>query len=450
MSSIMSLSVYEPRSISVITLCLSIYYLLSSSVLGALLAIRALSIENLQRWPLFKVLTCLALLAAYLFVFAEAIMVLGLQGAHSIVSVCVTGTWLCIILYMIFKLVYYVFLMERVHLVYSSKRNIKIRRLQAPWYRVSLVVVVAWVGVAIAMIIGRIVETSNVNDVCVSGVRTYASIALLIVDASVCTVLTLAFALPVWRSRFSKAQRLALTSCIATGIGTLASFGNLLWMTHAEGREKRWVRGFSSSLDIFISAVLTFIITNSGTKQRTTGAGDHHVEANGDRQDDSTSSPESPGKAMTQVPVRPLDGVVITSHVVQATEEDNEEKEQDHDGDSAPGMDHKSSVASAGWLDRILYDRSARRKKSLGTVPTAERPFTANTIMLQETTFSRPQTASAERARTASMKKDSAPCNETGSLRGVGMIEHRTCDSFSSSRASILRQTHDEERIQMC
>ncbi|SCZ91859.1 BZ3500_MvSof-1268-A1-R1_Chr5-3g08182 [Microbotryum saponariae] len=446
----MSLTLYEPRSISVITLCLSFYYLLSSSVLGALLAIRALSIENLQRWPMFKILTCLALLAAYLFVFAEAVLVLGLQGAHSIVAVCVTGTWLCIILYMIFKLVYYVFLMERVHLVYSSKRNIKLRRLRAPWYRFSLVVVVAWAGVAIAMVIGRIVETSSEEDICVSGVRPYASIALLVVDASVCTVLTLAFALPVWRSRFSKAQRLALTSCIATGIGTLASFGNLLWMTHAEGREKRWVRGFSSSLDsksgdFFISAVLTFIITNAGSKPFRPSATAHPNEASADRKDDSTSSPGShQGRTMTQVPVRPLDGVVITSHVVEATEEDDDEKEEDHD----LGMDHKSAVASSGWLDRILYERSARRKKSLATVPTAELPFTSNTIMLQETSFSRPQTAPAERSRTDSLTKDAS--TETRSLRGVGLIEHRACDSTPSSRTSTVRHTREEEGMQMC
>ncbi|SGY66157.1 BQ5605_C004g02634 [Microbotryum silenes-dioicae] len=440
----MSLTLYEPRSISVTTLCLSLYYLLSSSVLGALLAIRALSIENLQRWPLFKILTCLALLAAYLFVFAEAIMVLGLQGAHSVVAVCVTGTWLCIILYMIFKLVYYVFLMERVHLVYSSKRNIKLRRLRAPWYRISLVVVVAWAGVAIAMVIGRIVETSGEGDVCVSGVRQYASIALLVVDASVCTVLTLAFALPVWRSRFSKAQRLALTSCIATGIGTLASFANLLWMTHAEGREKRWVRGLSSSLDIFISAVLTFVITNAGSKPSRTNATAHPNEVSADHKDDSISSPGShQGRTMTQVAVRPLDGVVITSHVVEAMEEDDDEKEDDHD----LGMD-KSAVASSGWLDRILYERSARRKKSLATVPTAERPFTANTIMLQETSYSKPQTAPAERSRTNSLTKDAS--TETRSLRGVGLIEHRACDSISSSRTSTVRDTREEEGMQMC
>ncbi|SCZ91860.1 BZ3500_MvSof-1268-A1-R1_Chr5-3g08183 [Microbotryum saponariae] len=335
----------QARQVSVITLCLSIFYMLATTLLATLLSLRALSGDRAARaWPLFKVLSCLSIFMAYLFVLAEAIMILGLQSDTSFLQVCAIGTYVGIGLYTVFKLVFYVLLMERVHLVYGYKTNVPIRRLEAPWYWFSLTVVAAWTAVSLSMLIARLVQAKGLEEICFTTIKSYASIVMLVVNT-----VTAAFALPVVRSRFSKSQRLALTSCIATALGTLASAGNLLWMMHVEGPERAWSRGISSSMDVIFNAVLAFAITTTpGRKAGRTNLKQVKVDIRKMKRLD-TCPPSSP---------RSLHGVIITRQTSQLR--DDEEPQEG-------GEPENGKVPVVGWLDRVFPDQHpAKVKDSLG------------------------------------------------------------------------------------
>ncbi|SGY66149.1 BQ5605_C004g02633 [Microbotryum silenes-dioicae] len=364
----------QARQVSVITLCLSLFYMLATTLLATLLSLRALSGDRAaRRWPLFKVLSCLSIFMAYLFVLAEAIMVIGLESDTSFLQVCAIGTYVGIGLYTVFKLVFYVFLMERVHLVYGYKTNVPIRRLEAPWYWFSLTVVAAWTVVSLSMLIARMVHAKRLEEICFTTIKSYASIVLLVVNIVVCTVLTAAFALPVVRSRFSKSQRLALTSCIATALGTLASVTNLLWMMHAEGPERAWSRGISSSMDVFFNAVLAFAITTApGRKAGRTIR--KQVEVDISKMDRHDMCPPSS--------LHSLHGVMITRQTSQLR--DDEEPQEGDEPESG-------KVPDVGWLDRVFPDQHGAKLKDSSGLGTRSDSFLSENEY--KAPSSRPKTA---------------------------------------------------------
>jgi len=63
---------------------------------------------------------------------------------------------------------------------------------------------------------------------------------MLAVDALVNIYLTLAFVVPVWRSKWNKAQRLALNSCIAAIVALITSFANIAILTIQHGHQLSW------------------------------------------------------------------------------------------------------------------------------------------------------------------------------------------------------------------
>lgn len=72
---------------------------------------------------------------------------------------------------------------------------------------------------------------------------------MLAVDVLVNIYLTAAFVIPVWRSKWNKAQRLALNSSIAAMVALITSFANIVILTVQHGHQLSWVCLGSCGLD---------------------------------------------------------------------------------------------------------------------------------------------------------------------------------------------------------
>lgn len=72
---------------------------------------------------------------------------------------------------------------ERVHLVYSSQDGGEQSRLKSKFYRLSVLFLFLWLGVAIAMVVGRISYRRRHDQACVIGIKLFSSVPMLVVDA---------------------------------------------------------------------------------------------------------------------------------------------------------------------------------------------------------------------------------------------------------------------------
>ncbi|KAK4703515.1 hypothetical protein P7C70_g2699, partial [Phenoliferia sp. Uapishka_3] len=164
------------------------------------------------------------------------------------------------------KVFIYLFLMERVHLVNCHTAGGRMPRFKSNWYRACIVFFAAWIIVAITMIVGRIAFIRENDGACVIGLKLFATVPMLTVDAAVNLFLTSAFVIPIYRSRFGKAQILARNSVVAAMMALITSFANIVVLAIQDGKQLSWVCLGSCGLDVFLNACIIFYITSNDRK----------------------------------------------------------------------------------------------------------------------------------------------------------------------------------------
>ncbi|GAA5894564.1 uncharacterized protein JCM6883_002137 [Sporobolomyces salmoneus] len=282
----------QPHLKPIITTC----YLLSVAVLSALLSRRLISFKQMKRLPIAKLLVIAVLGDSLLFVFASAVLILGVGTSFSSAA-CSLGIWWCIILYVSSKVLIYSFLSEKLYAVYSITPTRRVSRWESTQYKIAMAFLLAWMGVAIVMIIGRIAEIRERDNACIIGLKLYATVPMLTVDAIVNIYLTGAFVIPVYRSRWHKAQKLALHSSIAAVASLVTSFANIAVLTFEHGHQLSWVCLGSCGLDVSLNAIILYLVTASSSSS-STSAEDYtanHVHTNKNH----VSVLRSTGPAMT-------------------------------------------------------------------------------------------------------------------------------------------------------
>ncbi|KAF2650780.1 hypothetical protein K491DRAFT_608173 [Lophiostoma macrostomum CBS 122681] len=122
------------------------------------------------------------------FIVCTAVMLSG-QGLYNH-GLCTAATWICLLLYTAVKLVIYVFIVERVHIV----RAPFVRRSRDWLYIISLVVMLISFGaVAINAYLSPIIEMDPADGRCHMGIPGKASIPFMTVDIAVNVALTSIF-----------------------------------------------------------------------------------------------------------------------------------------------------------------------------------------------------------------------------------------------------------------
>ncbi|GAA6003347.1 hypothetical protein JCM10207_000287 [Rhodosporidiobolus poonsookiae] len=241
-------------------------YLLVTILITALLTKRLGSWQSWRRVPLMQALVVSLLGGSLLFVFASAIIILGI-GSSKTEAGCNAGIFLCIFMYAVTKVILYILLLEKLHVVHRFSATGKVSRLRSWWYRGGLFLFVCWIGVAIAMIVGRIGVIREHDGACLIGLRLYATVPMLTVDAITNIYLTVGFILPIWRSNFPKAKRLARVSAIAAIAALITSFANIFILTLQHGHQLSFVCLGSCGLDVAFNSVAVYFVTSAARQK---------------------------------------------------------------------------------------------------------------------------------------------------------------------------------------
>ncbi|KAI0705044.1 hypothetical protein C8T65DRAFT_239742 [Cerioporus squamosus] len=194
-------------------------------------------------------------------------------------TVCLLGVLNCIVFYGSSKVIIYLFLAEKVLVVWNPHR----RRFHSKVYVGCLGVLVIYLGVVIYLILGRVALFRD-DGACVIGLTRSASLALLIYDLCINVILTSLFVWPLLKRDFgTKALRaVAIRTLWAAGVALTTSCINILVLTIMHGRQLAWVCLASCGTDVVINAMVLCWVTSGkhekGTHSHEPGShGDHNA-----------------------------------------------------------------------------------------------------------------------------------------------------------------------------
>lgn len=115
---------------------------------------------------------------------------------------------------------------------------------------------------AVTLIVGRVAKIRESDEACIIGLKLFATVPMLIVDLAVNVFLTSAFIIPLRRSSFEKARKLARNSVIAAVAALVTSAVNFIVLSVQHGEQLSWVCLGSCGLDVFANASIIFFITS--------------------------------------------------------------------------------------------------------------------------------------------------------------------------------------------
>ncbi|VDB85304.1 unnamed protein product [Peniophora sp. CBMAI 1063] len=207
-------------------------------------------------WP--RVCVVLAFVDSWLFVLSSGISIFGI-GLESNESSCEAAIILCIAFYGTSKMLIYLFLIEKVHVVWTPEKP----RFQSWVYIICLANVLAYMVPIILMIIGR-VHMFRGDGSCVIGLKHFSSVTMLTYDLWINTFLTGMFLAPIIRAKLAnpRIRLVAVRTLIASLIGLTVSAVNMAVLTALHGKELGWVCLAACSMDVVINVLALFWITD--------------------------------------------------------------------------------------------------------------------------------------------------------------------------------------------
>ncbi|KAJ1305484.1 hypothetical protein OPQ81_000491 [Rhizoctonia solani] len=209
-------------------------------------------------WPRLCVL--LVFLDSWLFLFSTGILINGVGMSSGFIQ-CALGIYACILLYAGSKVLIYCFLIEKVHVVWGGTHQ---PRLRSKIYWGCLITMMPYAVIVIMMLIGRVAYFRDDRS-CIIGLRTYASLSLLIYDLYINIFLTGMFLWPLFRSRLSnpKIKKMAMRTLVAAFAALTTSTVNIAILTIMHGQQLGWVCLGSCGTDVMANALVLFWVTDS-------------------------------------------------------------------------------------------------------------------------------------------------------------------------------------------
>lgn len=197
---------------------------------------------------------------SWLFVFSGGVIVSGV-GMSTNTAACLSGIYMCIFFYASSKMLIYVFLADKVHVVWSAQNPVGGR--SRIWI-VCAVVLLFYVVIFILMLVAKI-GYIRPDRMCVIGLRNIASIPLLTYDVFLNIFLTSMFVWPLLKRRLAnpKLRALAKRTCIAATVALGTSVVNILILTLLHGKQLGWVCLASCGFDVTVNALVIFSISRA-------------------------------------------------------------------------------------------------------------------------------------------------------------------------------------------
>ncbi|GAA5954680.1 hypothetical protein JCM8115_004659 [Rhodotorula mucilaginosa] len=166
-----------------------------------------------------------------------------------------------LILYSASKLLVYLVLLERLHIVHGNSATGRGGRTRSPLYMIGAALLVVWTGLIFLIVPWKEAQLRRSDGTCVLSLRLWTLFPSIAMDCLANLYLSAAFIVPVARGRFSDAKRLARTSTVATLASLCVTLGNALALIILHGKERMFVCLGVCTLDVTANAVIVYLVT---------------------------------------------------------------------------------------------------------------------------------------------------------------------------------------------
>ncbi|KAI0744183.1 hypothetical protein C8Q80DRAFT_1272755 [Daedaleopsis nitida] len=258
-----SLAVMERKQFSSVgtEVLSSVIHLLGVSVLSSMLSMKV-DFSEIGSWHLTAVswprlLVILNIADSWAFIFTTGILVHG-TGMELSGTVCMMGILNCIIFYVSSKIIIYLFLAEKVYVVWHGHTS----RFRSKIYLACLGTIIIYLGVVVFLIYGRVAFFRQ-DGACVIGLTRAASLTLLIYDLCINIVLTSLFVWPLLDRHFRTSLKdVAIRTLWAAAVALTTSCVNILVLTIMHGQQLAWVCLASCGTDVVVNAAVLCWVTS--------------------------------------------------------------------------------------------------------------------------------------------------------------------------------------------
>ncbi|KAG8986586.1 hypothetical protein FRB90_003903 [Tulasnella sp. 427] len=250
-------------------------------------------------WP--KVCVILIFVHSWLFIFCAGLLMSGAGLSTSHLN-CSLAIFSCILLYAVSKLFIYLFLIEKVYVVWAPHGTARPTRLKSRVYCICCALLVPLLIIIVVLLFGRIAHLRETDRVCVIGLRKGGSLSLLCYDLAMTAILTTLFVYPLLRSKVSpRLRQVASRTLIASTAALVTSCANIAVLTVLHGKELGWVCLSSCGADVTINALAIYVVSSPGSKE-TTNNGAQHGHSN--RPTSSADDPRLPANGTPKPPLK--------------------------------------------------------------------------------------------------------------------------------------------------
>ncbi|KAI3586906.1 hypothetical protein IWW34DRAFT_203311 [Fusarium oxysporum f. sp. albedinis] len=239
--------------------------LAACSILAVFLFQRITAVRSWFRLPFVAWLVLVIYVDSYGFVFTSAILQ-QVFGVNSSFNICHGAILLCLICYVTTKILIYVFLVEKAHVIRSSTT----RRRNSKLYLFNMITLLGGYGVVVVLnFIYRIARI--VNGECFIGMKSISMIPLIAFDAVVNVYLTILFLIPLKNlysfknlpktHANSRLRSVAFRTFVGACCTLTSSIVNLTVLMVLNG-EPGWVCLMCCNSDVLFSAIVVQWVTS--------------------------------------------------------------------------------------------------------------------------------------------------------------------------------------------
>ncbi|KIK62278.1 hypothetical protein GYMLUDRAFT_42223 [Collybiopsis luxurians FD-317 M1] len=198
---------------------------------------------------------------SWLFVFLAGLLSSGIGLSWS-KTTCTLAIYTCISFYAISKILIYAFLSEKAYIVWTGGNQTS--RFTSKVYRICAAVLLGYVVIGVLMVLGRD-STVRADGVCVIGLKSFATIPLIVYDLSLNVFLTAMFLWPLWVSNpiSPRLRSVATRTLYGATISLLSSAINIVVMLVLSGNELGWVCLSGCISDVAVNSFAIFWVSSS-------------------------------------------------------------------------------------------------------------------------------------------------------------------------------------------
>ncbi|KAF9119172.1 hypothetical protein BGW39_000515 [Mortierella sp. 14UC] len=197
---------------------------------------------------------------------------------------CTLSILVCIVLYASSKVVIYLFLTERVYVVTA----VGVSRWNSRMYKFNLGLITPYAGIFILAVYYRVAEIQADDGHCMIGLRSTASIPLILYDTFICSWLTALFVRALLSSTSmlqgptkARLRDVARRTFIGSCFALLLSSANVASLVYFDGNQRGLYCLASCTLDVTLNAIVIHWVTSSAGRSKSDNK--HHGGTSRDR-----------------------------------------------------------------------------------------------------------------------------------------------------------------------